>query len=47
MLIVNLRLEQYDNNEKVNQQGFEEVLSFCIKEGNNAMDDASMHKLIS
>ena len=29
-------MEQYDNNEKVDQRGLEEVLSFCIEEGHDA-----------
>ena len=32
-------MEQYDNNEKVDQRDLDEILSFCIEEG----DDASMH----
>ena len=30
-------MEQYDN-EKVDQQGLEEILSFCIEEGHDAYD---------
>ena len=41
-------MEQYDNNEKVDQRGLEEVLSFCVEEGQMiVMDDASVHWLIS
>ena len=29
-------MEQYDNNEKVDQRGLEEVLSFCIEERHDA-----------
>ena len=32
-------MEQYDNNEKVDQQGLEEVFSFCIEEGHDASDE--------
>ena len=39
-------MEQYDNNEKVDRRGLEEILSFCIEEGHDAMmDDTSMHKI--
>ena len=31
-------MEQYDNNEKVDQGGLEEVLLFCIEEGRDASD---------
>ena len=32
-------MEKYDNNEKVDQQGLEEVLSFCIEKGHDAIDE--------
>ena len=28
-------MEKYDNNENVDQQGLEEVLSFCSEEGHD------------
>ena len=31
-------MEQYENNEKVDQQGLEEVISFCIEERNDASE---------
>ena len=31
-------MQQYNNNEKVEQQGFEEVISFCIEEGIDISD---------
>ena len=31
-------MKQYDNNEKVNQRGLEEVLPFCIEEGHDTSD---------
>ena len=39
-------MEQYDNNEKVDQRGLKEVLSFCIEVRNDVMmDNVSMHKI--
>ena len=32
-LLPTLFIKLYDNNEKVDQVGLEEVLSFCIEEG--------------
>ena len=31
-------MEQYDNNEKVDQQGSEKLLSFCTEEEHDASD---------
>ena len=31
-------MEQHSNNEKVDQRGLEEVLSFCIEEGYDSSD---------
>ena len=31
-------MQQYDNNEKVDQRGMEAVLSFCIEERYNTSD---------
>ena len=31
-------MEQYDNNEKVDQRGLEVVISFCIEERHDASD---------
>ena len=31
-------MEQYYNNEKIDKRGLEEVLAFCIGEGNEASD---------
>ena len=31
-------MEQYDNNEKVDQRSLEEVLLFCIEEGHDTSD---------
>ena len=31
-------MKQY-NNENIDQRGLKEVLSFCIKEGHNAIDE--------
>ena len=31
-------MEQYENNEKVDKRGLEEVLLFCIEEGHDDSD---------
>ena len=31
-------MEQYDNNEKVDRRGLEEIVSICIEEGHDARD---------